>query len=61
MRTIIAVAVQKGDTVRLESGKEVTVAKVNNATPIVGRITWLDAEGVEYNLRATEQVQAVKL
>lgn len=39
MRTLPAAAVSKGDTIRVNDD-EVTVTKIENATPVAGRITW---------------------
>ena len=65
MRTLPAAAIQKGDTVRLETANgenvELTVAKVNNSTPHAGRITWLDEKDKPYEIGAAVRVEVVKL
>lgn len=65
MRTLTAAAIQKGDTVRLETthgeSVELTVFRIHNATPIAGRITWENEAGKPYEIGAAVRVAIVKL
>lgn len=56
MRTTPAAAVQKGDTI-LVNDDEVTVTKIENSTPVGGRITW----NGHIEIGAATRVEVVRL
>lgn len=65
-RTLPAAAVQKGDTVRFLDGLkaepgEVTVARIENSTPVPGLISWTDTNGRHWTVSAADRVEVVRL